>query len=96
MRITLPVSIDLDLSDALTEAIHEADLTGLGADGASEYEVGDVTLEGDDLTARLEIEITIEVERIEGKFAPKDELAEAISAALADVDLSDAVGVEVQ
>lgn len=40
---------------------------------------------------RFKVELEIEVERIEGKFASRDEVAEALQEALADVSVGESL-----
>jgi hypothetical protein len=73
----------VDVESALQSAIESVSLTGLGADGTSEYEVADVAVValGDN-----DYEITVVCDRVEGKFVGKDELAEMIMGEVESLD----------
>jgi hypothetical protein len=74
--------VEYDASDALNEALDNADLSGLGSDGLSEYEITSSNV-GD---ATMTVTIDVEVERSEGKFAGRDEIAESIIGALQEIE----------
>lgn len=74
MNIHLTASIDIE--SALQEAVGQVGLTGLGPDGTSEYEVTDVTVQTNGDNA---FDLFVTVERIEGKFVSKDDIAETIA-----------------
>lgn len=76
---TIRLTVTYDVEAAITEAIEQADFSGLGPDGSSEYHVESVEVDGDQYTVILE--------RDEGKFVSNDELAEVISEGVNTVDL---------
>jgi hypothetical protein len=82
MRATTTVSLDLaGLEEALASEIESnLDTSGWGADGDSEYEVTEVSATYDEQTGTFTVEV--EVERVTGKFAPKDDLVAALSSAV--------------
>lgn len=80
--------VELDVSSILEEAVGEADLSGLGADGESEYEVSSLDVAGTTLTAL----VTVDVERSSGKFASLDEIDAAITEAIEGKEGVDSVG----
>jgi len=79
MNITIPVTVDLN--ETLINALDNVDLSGLGADGDSEYEVTDVEVIGDCL---IQVELVVGIERQSGKFVGKDDIAEVLTQELAE------------
>lgn len=83
MRHTVTVKIDTSaVEEALSNLAEGGDYSGMDVDGTSEYEVTDVLTEQKDETTW---EVTVEVERYAGKFAPKDEFIDRVVAAFEDV-----------
>lgn len=82
MNIHLTASIDIE--SALQEAIGQVGLTGLGPDGTSEYEVTDVAVATNGDNA---FDIFVTVDRIEGKFVSKDDVAEIIANEVESLDV---------
>jgi len=79
MNITIPLTIDLN--EILVNSLDDVDLSGLGADSDSEYEVTDVEVIGD---CMITVELSVGIERQSGKFAGKDEIEEVITMHLAE------------
>ena len=77
MKITLRLTAS-ELAGAVEAMIGEASLSGLGADGTSEYEIVGVTIDSESLQD-FECEVEVEVERLEGKFVGKDEMTDALT-----------------
>lgn len=82
MKATTTVTVDLSaMEEAIaTEIESNLDTSGWGANGDSEYEIAEVSAVYDDGT----FTITVDVERISGLFAPKDDLVDALSTAVSD------------
>lgn len=80
--MNIKIEAQFDPTDLIQSAIDSVSLSGLGSDGTSEYEVADceIEIDGTDIT------VNVTVERIEGKFASKDEVAEAIIGELETVE----------
>lgn len=91
MKIQLNITVDVEA--AIDAAIGQvSSISGVGADGTSEYEITDYdvsSLQADDTHT-----VTLTVERIEGKFASKDDVTDAIVGELG-CEL-DSVGMDVQ
>lgn len=82
MRVQLHFALDVSsIEDKITEAIEGVSLTGLGADGTSEYEVTDVTVDAND---PLSITADVTIERVEGKFVSRDDITEELTSNLED------------
>lgn len=82
----LTVSGAIDVGYIVREALDTLDLSGVGADGDSEYDLEEVavTVTGD------AFEVTLDVLHRAGKFASRDDVAEIVVAALNEIE-----GVEV-
>jgi len=83
MKITL--NLNVELAEAIENALAEVSLSGLGADANSEYEVVGTSF-GDDAMTSLTIEVTLDVERVEGKFVGKDEIEGVFADNLSSLD----------
>ena len=98
MKIIAKAALDLEAVkqaalEAMQDALETADpgsISGIGADGTSEYETVGWEVDFDEYG---EFTITVEVDRTSGKFAPKDEVEEEILSAMdslyADIDVTD-------
>jgi hypothetical protein len=74
-----------DLERALREVIDDIDFGGLGADSTSSYEVADVSVEDEgDQTYT----VTVDLERVEGKFVSADELEMHLTSELSELTLT--------
>lgn len=88
---TVNLAVVLDIESAITDAIEQVSLTGLGADGTSEYEITNVAIINAE-PGFYEVQVTCD--RIEGKFVGKDELAEVIAGEIDRLDVTCEVGVK--
>lgn len=82
---TVKLSVYVDIESAINDAIEAVSLTGMGADGSSEYEITDVSLAPDGTGG---YEVTVTCDRIEGKFVGKDEIGEMISGEVESLDVT--------
>ena len=82
---TVKLSVYVDIESAINDAIENVGLTGMGADGTSEYEITDVAVAEDGSGG---YEVTVTAERIEGKFVGKDEIAEMIAGEVESLDVT--------
>ena len=80
MKVQIKVYIDesaiQEALQALADSISE--VSGVGADGESTYEVMDATVDPDE--GHLSYTVTFDMDRTSGKFASKDEVGEALEA----------------
>jgi hypothetical protein len=83
MKITL--NLNVELAEAIENALAEVSLSGLGADANSEYEVVGTSFDDNAMTS-LTIEVTLDVERVEGKFVGKDEIEGVFADNLSSLD----------
>ena len=74
-----------DIESALREAIESMMFDGLGADGTSSYEVADVSL---DVDGEQSYSVTVDLERVEGKFVSNEELEEVIASNLGEITVN--------
>ncbi len=74
-----------DIEAAISEALGAASLSGLGADGTSEYEVADIDVH---LNGDGTYEAVIDCQRVEGKFVSRDDLAEELIGELTNLDVN--------
>lgn len=72
MIVTLHVTIDP--TELIDPSIDSIALTGLGPDGTSEYEVTDISY----TVEPIEFDIDITIDRVEGKFVSKTDIADEI------------------
>jgi hypothetical protein len=75
----------LSIEDAVREAVDSLDLVGLGADGTSEYEVSDVSVEDE---GGFTYTCVVELDRQAGKFVANDELEAIVTEALGDITVT--------
>lgn len=75
----------LNIEDALREQIESISFEGLGADAASSYEVSDV---GVDDEGGGSYEVTVDLDRTEGKFVSNDDLEAEITSNLGELNIT--------
>lgn len=71
------------IAQAIEDKVNDVSLSGLGADGASEYEISSVSVTENEDGG---FDVEVEVQRIEGKFASNDEIRETITDELDSLD----------
>lgn len=85
MKVEIPVYIE-NIADAIADALSGeiSEVSGVGNDSDSEYEVTDISVEekGGQFIA------TFEVARISGKFASKDDIQSAINDVITSVEIT--------
>jgi phosphotransferase system IIB component len=75
MKITLTVQVQ-DPTEVIENAVLDlGDVSGVGANGDSSYEIISATATSQD---GVNFDVDVEVERTEGLFASKDDVAQAI------------------
>jgi hypothetical protein len=81
MKATVRVRLDLaSIEESLQSLAEEGDYSGMDVDGESDYEVASATASSTEDPLAFDVEV--EVERISGKFAPKDEFITRLTDAL--------------
>lgn len=80
-RIKFTVTLK-DVEVAIENRVNDVSLSGLGADGASEYDIVNVSV----VAVDGGFEVEVDAERSEGKFASNDEIREAITDELDSLD----------
>jgi hypothetical protein len=74
-----------DIEAQIAEAIENATLSGMGADGTSEYEITEVDVTGNgDGT----YDVIVQCDRVEGKFVSNDDLFEEIQGNVDDLSVT--------
>lgn len=79
MKIT--GSVSFSLHEQITEALHSLSLDGLGDDGGTDYELNDVTIDGDDIVI---VGFAVDVSRVEGRNVSRQYVVDAITEQLPD------------
>ncbi len=83
---TIKLRITADIENAILTAIQDVgSISGVGADGDSEYSITDVTVASLDSDGGWYV--TVDLERESGKFASSDDLADALVDELDTIEL---------